>query len=241
MEEGEIVVTGASKKPGQYQSVASLWAQAAHDLRQPVQAALLLTKMLDGASGPAELTRTARHIGTALESLYGMLEVLTLLSRVEAGLQIVRLRTCQLADVLAPTIRETNEIAAKRGIPLLFRNMRGMVRTNPTLLATATRSLLLNAIKFGNGKEILACCRRRGDQVSLEVHFRGASLDAARERNAFVELSSRGDGSIASELGLGLALLEPLCRRLGHNLNYTSLPPDGQLLAMVLPLPTAAR
>jgi signal transduction histidine kinase len=141
-------VTKEAKKSGQYESLAQLWAQAVHDLRQPVQAALLHTKMLDGASEPAELRRTARHIGTALESLYGMLEVLTLLSRVEAGLQMVQLRTCQLADVLAPTIREMAEIASERGLPLRFRNIRGLVRTNPTLLATATRSLLLNAMKL---------------------------------------------------------------------------------------------
>ena len=173
--------------------------------------------MLDGSSGPAELARNARRVGTALESLNGMLEVLTLLSRLEAGLQIVRLRTCELADVLAPTIKETEKIAAQRGIPLRFRNMRGLVRTNPKLLATATRSLLINGIKFGHG-EVHACCRRCDNQVSLEVRFRGPSLDAATRRSAFVELPSRADGSIASELGLGLALLEPLCRRLGHGL-----------------------
>jgi signal transduction histidine kinase len=234
-------VTKEAKKPDQYESLAQLWAQAVHDLRQPVQAALLLTKMLDGVSGPAELRRTARHLGTALESLYDMLEVLTLLSRVEAGLQMVQLRTCQLADVLAPTIREMSEIASERGLPVRFRNIRGLVRTNPTLLATATRSLLLNAMKFGNGNEVLTCCRRRGNQVSLEVHFGGASLDAASERNAFVELPARGDGSIASELGLGLALLERLCSRLGHNLQFSALPPDGQLLTMALPRPAASR
>lgn len=234
-------MTGDANQPGQHQSIAQLWAQAAHDLRQPVQAALLLTKMLDGASEPAELRRTARHIETALQSLYGMLEVLTLLSRIEAGLQTVRLRTCQLADVLASTLRETTEIAAERGIQIRARNMRGVVRTHPTLLAAATRSLLLNAIKFGNGGEILVSCSRRGSQVRLEAHFKGASLGAGNKRNAFVELSARRDGALASELGLGLALLGPLCRRLGHDLHYTSSPPDGQLLAIALPLPAASR
>jgi signal transduction histidine kinase len=237
---GQIAVKGKVDTPSQNPSIAHLWAQAAHDLRQPVQAALLLARMFDGSSGPAELVRNARRIGTALESLCGMLETLTLLSRLEAGLQIVRSRTCELADVLAPTIQETGKIAAQRGIPLRFRNMRGLVRTNPKLLATATRSLLINGIKFGHG-EVHACCRRRDNQVSLEVRFRGPSLDTATRRSAFVELSSRADGSIASELGLGLALLEPLCRRLGHGLTYSSSPADGRLLAIALPLPAPSR
>lgn len=234
-------MTGEAKKPGQHESIAHLWAQAAHDLRQPVQAALLLTSMLDGASGRTELRRTARCIGSALESLYDMLEVLTLLARIEAGQQTVQLRTCRLADALEPVIREVAEIAAKRGIPLRVRSMRGLVRSNPKLLATATRSLFLNAIKFGNGGEILARSRRHGDHLGLEIHFSGAPLDVASEKNAFVQLSPRNDRLVATELGLGLALLKHLCRRLGHGLQYTKLPPDRQLLTFMLPLPGASR
>jgi two-component system, sensor histidine kinase len=108
------------------------------------------------------------------------------------------------------------------------------VRSNPKLLAIAARSLLLNAIKFGNG-EVVACCRRRDNQIMLEVRFAGPALDAAGRRSAFVELPSRGDSSIAGELGLGLALLEPLCRRLGHCLSHSSSAPEGRLLAIAVP------
>jgi signal transduction histidine kinase len=237
---GQIVVQGDAKTPGETPSTAQLWAQAAHDLRQPVQAALLVAKMLDGSSGPAELARNARRISTALESISGMLEVLTLLSRLDAGLQVVRLRACELAEVLAPTIRETAKIAAERRIALRFRNIRGLVRTSPKLLPVAVRSLLLNAIKFGRG-EVLACSRRRNNQVNLEVRFGGSALDAASARCAFVELPSQEDGSIAGELGLGLALLEPLCRQLGHSLSYSCPRADDRVLAITLPLIATSR
>src|SRR5262249_8879814 len=153
-------------------------------------------------------------------------EALTLLSRLEAGLQGVRLRTCELADVLAPAIGETEKIAAQRGIQLRFRNMKGLVRSNPKLLAIAARSLLLNGIRYGQG-EVLTCCRRRNNQVNLEVRFKGPAFDAASRRSAFVELPPREGGSVAGELGLGLMLLEPLCRRLGHGLSHSSSPPEG--------------
>lgn len=222
-------------KTGQHDSIAYLWAQAAHDLRQPVQAALLLTSMLDGSLERTELRRTTRGIRSALESLYDMLEVLTLLARCEAGLQIVQLRTCQLADDLEPAIRELSEIATKRGIRVRVRRMRGLVRSNPKLLITAARSLLLNAMKFGNGGEILVGCHPCGDQLRLEVHYSGASLDVTSEKNAFVQLSRQTDRLIAGELGLGLALLKHLCRRLGHDLQYEELRPDRQRLALTLP------
>jgi signal transduction histidine kinase len=196
--------------------------------------------MLDSSSGPTELARNVRRIGTALESLFGMLELLTLISRLEAGLQAVRLRTCELAEVLAPTIRETAKIASQRGIALRFRNIRGPVRTNPKLLAIAARSLLLNAIKFGQG-EILASSRRRNSQLSLEVRFQGPALDAASWRRAFIELPPRADGATTGELGLGVVLLEPLCRHLGHGLSYSCPRSDHRVLAMALAPPATSR
>lgn len=216
--------------------VAQLWAHAAHDLRQPVQAALLVTRMLEAESARSAQKRAARHVAIALLALGEILEVLALLSRIEAGLQVVPLRNCRLFDVLQPTLREVSEIATERGISLQLGSMRGMVRSNPKLLALATRSLILNAIKFSNGDRILARCRRRGSQLRLEVQFRGDSFDGLSERKAFIQLSPLADREIASELGLGLSLLKHLCHRIGHDLHYTKLPKEGHLLAMGLPL-----
>jgi signal transduction histidine kinase len=233
---GDCTVPRGGGRPRQPESIAQLWAQAAHDLRQPVQAALLVTRMLETESARAEHKRAARHVAAALESLSEMLEALALMSRIEAGLQAVPSRICQLSDVLEPTMREMTELAAERGISLRFRNMRVSGRSHPKLLVLATRSVLLNAIKFGNGDRILACCRRRDGQLRLEVQYSGGSPDGGNERNAFVQLPPLANRSIACELGLGLPLLEHLCRRLGHSLHYAKLPRDGQLLVIELPL-----
>jgi signal transduction histidine kinase len=236
---GDHAVPRGDERPRQ-QSIARLWAHAAHDLRQPVQAALLVTRMLEAESPRAEQKRAASHAAVALESLSEMLEVLALISRIEAGLQVVPLRLCQLSDVLGPTMREMAELATERGGALRFRSVQGLVRSHPKLLALATRSVLLNAIKCGNGDGVLACCRRRGGQLRLEVQYRGIPPegwpDGGNERNAFVQLSPLANRSRAGELGLGLSLLEHLCGRLGHSLHHTTLPKDVQLLAIELAL-----
>jgi signal transduction histidine kinase len=214
-------------------SIAELWARAAHDLRQPVQAALLLSKMLDGAEAPPEMRRAARHIGASLSSLYGMLDFLVVLSRLEAGLGSVPIRNCELAEVLAAPVRETMKVAVKRGVALRTRNLSGAVKSNPQLLAMATKSLLLKAIKFGSGGEIVAACRRRREALAIEIRFRGA-IDPSEE-TAFFEVAA---GMRSSELGIGRLLLERLCRRLGHTLDETRSPPDHRLLALWLPRAT---
>jgi two-component system, sensor histidine kinase len=233
-EKGKRVTSGGKGAVDDH-SIAELWARAAHDLRQPVQAALLLARMLDDAPAQPEQRRTARHIGTSLKSLYAMLEFLTVLSRLEAGLQTVALRNCQLADALAVTLREMAKVAAKRGIALRSRNLQGLVRTNPQLLATAIKSLLLNAIKYGSGDAIVARGRWRKHQVNIEIHFRVANPDPSSARNAFFELSAPAGGQPSVELGVGLLLLERLCRRLGHELSQAPCPPDGQVLIISLP------
>jgi signal transduction histidine kinase len=232
----ERAPTTKGRGGGKQKRVAQLWADAAHDLRQPVQAALLVTRMLEAESTGLAQKRAARHIANSLESLSEILEILTLLSRIEAGLQVVPVTFCQLSDVLQPTLREVTEIAAGRGIPLQLRGIRGVVRSNPRLLAVAARSLILNAIKFGSGRRILVCCRKLGDQLKLEVQFRGASLDGGNQSKAFIQLSPLVDRQSPSQLGLGLSLLKHLCQRLGHTLNYTKLPKQGQLLALRVPL-----
>lgn len=240
MKKGELAVPGRVERPSRRQPAARLWADAAHDLRQPVQAALLVAKTLEAEAGPADARRAAHHVATALSSLCDMLEVLTLLARIEAGLQAVPLRSCRLPEVLAPAMREMAEIAAERGMALRPPSLQGVVRSNPELLVVATRSLLLNAMKFADSDAILARCRRRGGQVRLEVHFTGDAPDGGNVKDAFVQLPPSSDRADAGALGLGLALLEQLCSRLGHALHHTRSPRGGQLLAIELPLAPAS-
>jgi signal transduction histidine kinase len=238
--EASAAVTASGKKRSRAGAIAGLWAQAVHDLRQPVQAALLLASMLDGASPKSDMKRAARGIGSALNSLYEMLDVLTLLARIEAGHQVVPLHAFQLADELQPVLQELAEITAGHGITLRVRGLEGAVCSNPKLLATAMRSLVLNAIRFGDGGEIRVGCRRGRDQLRLEVQYRGDALDAAARRHAFVQLPPRGDALAAGELGLGIALLLPLCRALGHELCCEALGGNAQRLALTLPPPVPA-
>ena len=230
-----------AEDPDRPASIAHIWAQAAHDLRQPVQAALLLAGGLDGTSEPAELKRTAKHIDVALRCLDDMLEILILLSRIEAGLQMATPRACELADVLKPVVQEATAIAAERGRRLSFADMEGTVRSHPRLLAAAVRSLVINAIEFADGEEISVACRRRGDTLRLEAAFASARIDAGGAKRAFVQLAPSRKGSTDGVLALGPALLEHVCRLLGHAFEDDQPSPGRRQLSLVLPAPGTSR
>jgi two-component system CheB/CheR fusion protein len=201
-----------------------------------VQAALLLTKTLEAEAPRVEQKLAAGYLAATLSSLSQMIEILALLSRIEAGLQVVPLRSCKIAAVLEATIQRMAKVASERRLQLRVRNMQGVVRSNPKLLIVATKSLLLNAMKLSCGDGISVCCRRRGNQLRLEVQFSGASIAGSSEKGSFVQLPLLASRPIASELGLGLLLLESLCHRLGHSLHHRHLARDNQLLVIELPL-----
>jgi signal transduction histidine kinase len=220
--------------------MAHLWAQAAHDLRQPVQAARLLAGLLDEASGgSADLQRAARGIGSALQSLQEILEALTLIARTEAGLLVVELSPCRPAAAIEPALRGLAAVAAGRGIRLRSGKLEGEARSHPKLLATIARSLIVNAIRFGDRGEVAVACRRGRGRLTLDIRFAGPPLGQNVEAHAFVQLAPAGDRDAArelgGELGMGLALLRRLCRALGHELHYTAPAPGRQRLALTMP------
>jgi two-component system, sensor histidine kinase len=227
-------VAGIVDDPSESASITRIWASAAHDLRQPVQAALLLSKVLEGLSEPSELKRTAGYLEGALRSLQDMLEALLLLSRVEAGVQTIALRACDLAEVLQPAMQEATDIAGQHGRRLRLRGLRGMVRSHPGLLAATAKSFAVNAIELGSSEDILVACQRRGTQLRLEVVFKGAESNAAGEKRAFIQLSPPSDRT-AGVVAFGPALLEHVCRLLGGGLEHGNPLPGWRRLGLLLP------
>ncbi len=226
----------ADDPAGQGASIAGIWVKAAHDLRQPVQGALLLSKALEDLSDPAELKRTAGYLGGAIRSLHEMLEAILLLSRSEAGVQSIAMRSCDLAEVLQPGLQEASDLAGKRGRQLRQRGLSGAVRSHPALLAGTAKSLVVNAIEFGTGEDILLACRRRGNQMSLEVVFKGAEINAVDAKRAFIQLSPSPGAETGGVAAFGPALLEHACRLLGKGLEHGTPLPGWRRLGLLLPL-----
>jgi signal transduction histidine kinase len=211
---------------------AMLWAKASHDLRQPIQALLLLTRTLAGASEDATLRRSIEHMDQALYGLQGKLELLADLSRIEAP----ELRLCSLAPLHGRVMKEMESIAEQHGIGLRSRNPQGVVWSDAKLLTMVLRSLVMNAIRLGDGGDLLVAWRQRGGHVRLEVYFKAPPISTAQAQGAMIELRHRTDGRPSGEVGLGLGFVSHLCGLLGRHLEHTPLPASGHRFAVSLPL-----
>jgi signal transduction histidine kinase len=107
-----VAVSGEAADLSGSVTLAALWAEVSHDLRQPVQALLLLTHSLSRASGDVGLRRTVEHMEKALLGLQDKLELLTKMSRLEAP----ELGLC--SELHDRVMREMEAIAEQQGIGL---------------------------------------------------------------------------------------------------------------------------
>ena len=215
--------------------VPLLWAQANHDLRQPVQALFFMTRSLARTLDEAKQQETVKYMELALQDLQTKLDMLTELSRIEIGLKVPALRPCALVEIYHSLLPAMSAIAVAHGIRLRSRVSRVMVMSDATLLATVIRSLLLNALKLANRSDVLVGCRRRADKFSLEFYFKGPPISEAHQQGAFIQLALQKNEPTTSELGLGLGFIAHLCRTLDHAIECTALPRGAMRLALSLP------
>jgi CheY-like chemotaxis protein len=84
-------------------------------------------------------------------------------------------------------------------------------------------------------------CRRRGERLRIEVWDSGIGIPQDQWENVFGEFYrlSGPDHERRGGLGLGLAIVERLCRLLDHRVELRSAPGKGSCLAVEAPLAAA--
>lgn len=212
----------------------ALWVQAVHELRQPVQSLLFLTQVIMDAKDEKQRRQTGRFMEAALLALQAMLDALGELCREESEAE-PNIQDCDVANLIARLSEEFEALLMEHGMRLRTWAAPVTVRTNVKLLETIVRGLLLNAVMFGSGTEVLLACRRQRSARRIEVYFRDQPISVAQRKALFGELRGQRGGLSTSEAIPGLGLVAHLCRRLGGRLELTALANAGHRLALVLP------
>jgi signal transduction histidine kinase len=222
----------------------------AREVRQPVDALGLLTHAL-------------RHRLTAGQQRAADGETEVILDQIELGLSQLRRQLASLVDV----VRTERSLARSEqvGVPLmpLFEKL-GLqtsraahdnrvsltivptslcVLGDPTALEVVLRNLLINGLFFARGGRVLLGCRRRGDQVQIQVWDNGMGISPEHQAVIFEPLTKlKGDGDdMVAGLGLGLSLVRDLARANGYGLHLRSEPSMGSVFSVTLPLAETVR
>jgi PAS domain S-box-containing protein len=214
-------------------------AAASHDLLQPLNAARLFTSALGQGEHDARTVRAVGRIDSSLRAAEELLTALLDISKLDAGALEPRPSDFRLEDVIATLSVEFGIIARERGIR--FRNVpsRLTVHTDRQFLRRILQNFLSNALRYTKEGQVLIGCRRRGDQVSIQVLDTGPGIPAEHlEKDIFEEFRrfQPRDELGAKGMGLGLAIVHRMARALGHEVRVRSELGRGSVFSVEVPI-----
>lgn len=211
-------------------------ASASHDLRQPVHALGLLIDVLRGQGLNDAQAETVAQLARSTEALEGLFNGLMDISKLDAGAVEVRNSALPLAPLLTALAAEFAPEARAKGLRLRVRTLPVMVRSDALLLGRVLRNLLANALRYTDSGGVLLACRRRGEDVAVELWDTGKGIAAAEQAAVFEEFyqCANPERDRALGLGLGLAIVQRLVRLLDIQLTLRSRPGRGTLFRLQL-------
>jgi two-component system, sensor histidine kinase len=212
-------------------------AAASHDLRQPVQALVLLNcalaEKLEGRAG-ADIVA---NMGESLDSLQRLINTLLDVTRLDAGTVVPRVEAVSLGGVLARLAEEYSLRAAQKGLAFRAVGTGAWTRTDLTLLERVVRNLIENALRYTARGKILVGCRRRGNIVRVCVADTGIGIPPEHRQAIFQEFYRVGGADTGEKgFGLGLSIVKRLCALLDHPVSLASEAGKGSCFMVDLPL-----
>ena len=210
-------------------------AAASHDILQPLNAARLYVTSLT-ERGTQEDRRLVDNIDASLEAVEEILVALLDMSRLDTGALRPEFANFRIDELLHQIELEFAPLAAAKGLELTFMPCALVVRSDRRLLRRLIQNLVSNAIKYTPEGRVLVGCRRRGNDLRIDVYDTGVGIPQSKWRDIFVEFRRLDQGArIARGLGLGLSVVERVARVLDCKIELESEAGGGSHFAVAVP------
>ena len=215
-------------------------AAASHDILQPLNAArLYVTSLIE--RGAREDRRLVDNIDASLEAVEEILGALLDMSRLDTGALRPEFASFRVDELMRQIELEFAPLAASKGIDLTVLPCTLVVRSDRRLLRRLIQNLVSNAIKYTPEGRVLVGCRRRGDDLRIDVYDTGVGIPQSKWRDIFIEFNRLDQGAkIARGLGLGLSIVERVARVLGCTIELELESGHGSHFAVSVPLSSEA-
>lgn len=214
-------------------------AVASHDLRQPLHALGLYVAELRRQLSFTQQQQLVEQVDQSIDALATLLNALLDISKLDAGAIVPQFQECNIASTISRVAGDYQMLAAEKNIKLVVRASPVYVISDPVLLERILMNLVSNAIRYSNVDGcVMVACRRRGNQLRIEVRDNGIGISQADQENVFREFFQIAKPQLDSNKGhgLGLAIVERLVKLLGHGIELRSSPGKGSLFALHVPI-----
>jgi Na+/proline symporter/CheY-like chemotaxis protein/two-component sensor histidine kinase len=215
-------------------------AAASHDLLQPLHAARLFASALADRHPDEPLVG---KVDQGLGAVEALLDALLDIARFDQGVMNPDWQSVAVGPLLEMTAASLAPLASRRGVDLVVVPSGLAVRTDPQLLRRVVQNFLSNAIRYSDPARphcrVLVGIRRRGDKAVIEVWDSGPGIPLDQQENVFgefVRLGAKSDDFGGRGLGLGLAIVDRICRILDHPVGLRSIVGRGSVFSVEVPI-----
>jgi signal transduction histidine kinase len=189
-------------------------ADAAHELRSPLSAIAAVAQAARTRATPEARSAFEEIARSALDASDVVSDLLTLARN--PGRRALHVEPVDLAAVVSGTSRETEPIAAARGVRLQSSPQSAIVDGDERRLRELARNLLENAIRHARGRVAISS-HRNGQLCELVVEDDGEGIPVPERERVFERFYRRANDG--SGTGLGLAIVRWIAR--AHDGNVT--------------------
>jgi len=221
-----------------------------HELRTPLASIIGFSQLLLDDAATADLSQQQQaNLERILKNgqhLLGLVSDVLDLEKIEAGHMDLAYSRVDVRDLLTSVVEETQSMAIQRQLVLRAEVEEGVdfLESNAVKLHQILLNLVSNALKFTRQGEVTVSARRlhatdqEPDSVAFAVKDSGIGIPAeaqARIFEAFYQVEG-GYTRKTGGTGLGLAIVSRLTSLLGGKLELTSIPEQGSIFTVTLPL-----
>ena len=205
-----------------HRSKSRFFAAVSHDLMQPFNAASLFTDILVTKSTDAQRPIT-NHLKQSLEQAEELLTMLLDMTKLDSGHLTPEYQTFELNSVLSPLVERYRFMAQEKHLAFHYLDSRVRIRSDRRLLTRVFQNLLSNALRYTHSGRVSVGCKRRGEQITVWIIDTGPGIPEHKQREIFQEFHQLQSETDNPGLGLGLSIVERICRLMNLPLTLRSV------------------
>lgn len=226
------------------ESKTKFLAAAGHDLMQPFNAATLFASMLNKKTEGSELASLSEGVVNSLNNAQTLLTMLLDMTKLDAGALKPQRTTFAIDDVLHSLFQEFSVIAQQKGLQLHYVKTRLVTFTDKHLFRRIIQNLLSNAIRYTQTGTVLIGIRRKVTNsqcgnakpvVEVCVYDTGSGIPLSQQEVIFSEFHQLENSNNAQGIGLGLTIVERVCKLLEHQVSLSSIVNKGSCFRISVP------
>jgi signal transduction histidine kinase len=245
---GEMALAEAAQREAEMASRAKtqFFAAASHDLRQPLHAMGLFAEALRQRSKDDEVTHLVNSINSSVDALEGLFSELLDITKIDTGGVEIEPEHFSMRDLFSRIKLHFEPTAFEKGLMLSLRGEQHHAYADPVIIERIVRNLVSNAIRYSEDGGVLVSCRRRGEQLCLQVWDTGIGISEKEQERIFDEFYQTQSGRPLQPhhrkgLGLGLAIVKRLADMIGAPLTLRSRVGHGTVFTLMIPVGRAPR